>query len=262
MRAGARPANRPRRPSAFAVLNVVGLATVVVFAMWSTGRGARGASAGTTPDAENGQRLYVSGCASCHGRDGAGVPTRGPNLEHAGPASVDFYLTSGRMPASEGTGKQVLRKPPAYEPDEIADLVAYVSTFGDGPPIPRIDAASGDLAEGQQLYTANCAACHNSAGSGGALGQGYFAPAVTRASNLQVAEAVRVGPGAMPAFGSGVIDDEQLAAITRYVDHLRAPDDRGGLSLGRIGPVTEGMVAWFVGMVLLLVAARWIGARV
>jgi ubiquinol-cytochrome c reductase cytochrome c subunit len=260
MTSGTRDRQRAARPSTFTVLNLVAFAAVVLLAV-VTARSPRAASATTAPDAGNGERLYVTGCASCHGADGAGVAGRGPSLENAGAASVDFYLTSGRMPASEGTGRQVLRKPPAYEPDEIADLVAYVSTFGDGPPIPQIDVASGDLADGQQLYTANCAACHNSAGSGGALGRGYFAPAVTRASNLQVAEAVRVGPGAMPAFGAGVIDDEQLAAITRYVDHLRAPDDRGGLSLGRIGPVTEGMVAWFVGMALLLAAARWIGAR-
>lgn len=257
----ARPRKRRGFPSAFAVANVLCFATIAAFALWSAGRGPSDASAATTPDADNGRRLYVTGCASCHGLDGNGIETRGPSLENAGAASVDFYLTSGRMPASEGTGKQVLRKPPAYEPDEIADLVAYASTFGDGPPIPQIDTAGGDLAMGQQLYTANCAACHNSAGSGGPLGRGYFAPAVTRASNLQVAEAARIGPGAMPSFGAGVIDDEQLAAITRYVDHLRAPDDRGGLSLGRIGPVTEGMVAWFVGMVLLVAAARWIGAR-
>jgi ubiquinol-cytochrome c reductase cytochrome c subunit len=258
----AHPAGRRRRhPNGFAMLNLVCFAAVAGFALWSAAPGPRSAAASTTPDAENGRRLYVAGCASCHGLDGRGVEGRGITLENAGAASVDFYLTSGRMPASQGTGNQSLRKPPAYEPDEIADLVAYVASLGSGPAIPDIDPADGDLAIGQQLYTANCAACHNSAGSGGALGQGYFAPAVTRADSLQVAEAVRVGPGAMPAFGPGVITDEQLASITRYVDHLRAPDDRGGLSLGRIGPVTEGMVAWFVGMVLLVTAARWIGAR-
>jgi ubiquinol-cytochrome c reductase cytochrome c subunit len=212
-------------------------------------------------DAEAGASLYVEGCASCHGVDGEGVDGRGPSLENAGEASAHFYLTSGRMPASTGTGDQPLRKPPAYTPEQIADLVAYVSLLGEGPAIPDIDPADGDLALGQQLYTANCAGCHNSAGSGGALGQGYYAPAVMRATDLEVAEAVRVGPGAMPAFGEGVLDDHQLASIVRYVDYLRDPVDPGGFSLGRIGPVTEGLVAWLVGMAALLIAARLIGTR-
>lgn len=212
-------------------------------------------------DVDRGRSLYLRGCVSCHGDEGQGVPRRGPSLERAGAASADFQLTSGRMPSSTGIGVQSLRKPPAYDPDEIADLVAYVASLGAGPVIPHLDVAAADLSLGQQLYTANCAGCHNSAGSGGALGQGTYAPSVTRATPLQVAEAARAGPGAMPAFSHGVLDDDQLAAVVRYVDHLRDPPDPGGLSLGRIGPVTEGMIAWLVGMIVLLVAARVIGTR-
>lgn len=221
----------------------------------------RTAAGGRLGDPEAGRALYLEGCASCHARDGTGVDGKGPTLENAGAASADFYLTSGRMPASTGEGDQPLRKPPAYSPDEIADLVAYVATLGEGPEIPELDVEGADLPLGQQLYTANCAGCHNAAGSGGALGQGSYAPAVTRADALQVAQAARIGPGGMPEFGEGVLDDEQLAAVVRYVDHLRNPPDPGGFALGRIGPVTEGMVAWLVGMVLLLVAARVIGTR-
>ena len=225
------------------------------------GAGVDGAGVDLGGDVDAGRALYEEGCASCHGATGKGIPGRGPTLAQAGAASAHFYLTSGRMPASAGTGHQALRKPPAYDPDEIADLVAYVATLGEGPGIPELDLEGADLALGQQLYTANCAGCHNSAGSGGALGQGNHAPAVTRATDLEVAEAIRVGPGAMPAFSEGVIDDEQLDAIVRYVDHLRNPDSPGGFALGRIGPVTEGMVAWLVGMVLLVLVIRWIGSR-
>jgi ubiquinol-cytochrome c reductase cytochrome c subunit len=212
-------------------------------------------------DARRGQGLYESGCSSCHGIDGRGVDGRGPTLEGAGTASTHFYLSSGRMPAAVGTDDQALRKPPAYAPDQIADLVAYVDGFGDGEDIPFLRLDDADLALGQQLYTANCAGCHNSAGSGGALGQGFYAPAVTLATDLEVAEAARVGPGAMPAFGAGVLDDEELAAVVRYTGHLRAPEDPGGFALGRVGPVTEGLVAGLVGMVALLLGARLIGGR-
>lgn len=216
---------------------------------------------GLTGNAEDGRSLYVASCASCHGIDGRGIEGRGPTLAQAGAAAADFYLTSGRMPASAGTGKQSFRKPPAFDPQQIADLVVYVASISDGPPIPTLDLSTADLPLGQQLYTANCAGCHNSAGSGGALGQGYYAPAVTHATPAQIAEAIRIGPGAMPSFGSGVLDEHGLVSIVRYVDYLREPNDRGGFSLGRIGPVTEGLVAWLVGMTALLMAVRLIGAR-
>lgn len=205
-----------------------------------------------------GQELYQVGCVSCHGVDGRGVEERGPTLEEAGPASVDFYLSSGRMPAASGAG-QPGRKEPVYDADQRAALVAYVSTLGEGPAIPAVDPAGGDLPLGQQLYTANCAACHNSAGSGGALGQAIYAPALQPATALQVAEAVRVGPGAMPAFNDQQLDQHQLDSVVRYVAHLQDPQDRGGFALGRVGPVPEGLVAWVVGLGLIILAIRWIG---
>lgn len=250
-------AARRRRSGTWLGVHVVVFAGLCGLGSWRTAAGTPDDPPG---DAARGRALYVAGCASCHGMDGEGVATRGPTLRGAGAASADFSLTSGRMPASNGIGHQALRKPPAYAPAEIRDLVAYVATLGDGPPIPVVDVRDGDVAAGQQLYTANCAGCHNSAGSGGALGQGVFAPPVTRATRVQVAEAVRVGPGAMPSFGEAVIDDAELASVVRYVDQLRAPRDAGGFSLGRIGPVTEGLVAWLVGMVVLIGVARVIGS--
>ena len=207
-----------------------------------------------------GQALYEVACTSCHGGDGRGVEGRGPTLEEAGAAAADFYLSSGRMPMDDPSG-QTQRKPPAFDDEEIEALVAYVATLGEGPAVPDIHPEDGDLSDGQQLYTANCAACHNSAGSGGALGQAIYAPPVTPASARQVAEAIRIGPGAMPAFGAGALDDEDVASIQRYVDYLKDPEDPGGLPLGRLGPVPEGLVAWFVGIGSMLGVARWLGAR-
>jgi ubiquinol-cytochrome c reductase cytochrome c subunit len=209
-----------------------------------------------------GRQLYETGCISCHGADGRGVGDLGPTLIGVGSASVDFYLTSGRMPAAYNSG-QVRRKPPAYDPDQIAALVAYVTdAFAKGgPEIPQLDMSTAVLSEGQALFTLNCAPCHNSSGAGGALGHAIYAPNVTKATPLQVAEAVRIGPGAMPQFGPTQIDDQQLASIVQYVDYLKHPRDRGGLPLGRIGPVPEGFVAWVFGIGAVLFAVRWLGAR-
>lgn len=244
--------------SATAVL-VLGLAASLVAAGARTA-GARAAAAPAGGgDVEAGRRLYLTGCSSCHGTAGEGTG-QGPPLGNAGAATAHFYLSTGRMPLDQPRA-QADRKPPAYDTEEIGRLTAYVASLGPGPEIPHLDPEKGDLAEGNQLYTAHCAACHNSAASGGALGSDYFAPRLTSATPLQVAEAIRIGPGVMPRFGPSTLDDTQVASIMRYVEHLRDPVDRGGAPLGRVGPVPEGVVAWLVGLGAMLAATLWIGTR-
>jgi ubiquinol-cytochrome c reductase cytochrome c subunit len=64
----------------------------------------------------------------------------------------------------------------------------------------------------------------------------------------------------MPVFPPSAIDDQQLASIVRYVEYLKDPEDPGGASLGRVGPVPEGFVAWVFGIGAILLIARWLGA--
>jgi ubiquinol-cytochrome c reductase cytochrome c subunit len=115
-----------------------------------------------------GQQLYDRSCVGCHGIGGGGTE-QGPPLLEAGAASTDFMLTTGRMPLSR-TGIQPPRKEPAFDPEEIVALVAYVASLGTGPAIPDIDPDRGDLAFGGELYRLHCAACHNAAGVGVAEG--------------------------------------------------------------------------------------------
>jgi len=211
-----------------------------------------------TPDPAHGQQLYLTACSSCHGLHGDGTPT-GPSLRRSGAAGVDFYLSTGRMPLDKPVA-QAERRRPVYGPADIADLVAYyVSAIGTGPAIPAVDPASGDLSLGAGLYADNCAACHGSGGAGGALGGSYHAPALRQATALQVAEAVRTGPGPMPVFGPGTLDHQQLQSIVRYVGYLQHPDDRGGYAMGHLGPIPEGFAGWFIGLGTLLLAVRFIG---
>lgn len=211
-------------------------------------------------DVAAGYELYQIACTTCHGAKGEGVEDRGPSLIGVGAASADFYLTTGRMPLDRPRS-QAERKRVAYSPPQIRQLVAFVAALGPGPPIPDVDPGQGDLAEGNRLYANNCAPCHSSAGAGGALGHAVYAPPLNRATPVQVAEAIRVGPGAMPVFGSDALDDEQVTSVVRYVQYLRKPDDRGGLGLGHLGPIPEGFVAWVVGLGAMLMAVRWIGTK-
>jgi ubiquinol-cytochrome c reductase cytochrome c subunit len=211
-------------------------------------------------DGADGERLYLEGCASCHGGEGAGTE-RGPSLLRSGEAAAFYYLSTGRMPLANSE-EQPRRKPPVYEGDELAALVRHVGSLGDGPGLPDdLDLDGADLALGGELYRENCQACHSASGAGGALSYGRAAPQLAPATPLQVAAAMRTGPGQMPVFGTDALSDADVASVARYVEYLDAPEDPGGLPIGRTGPIPEGFVAWFVGMAALLGVVAWIGTR-
>jgi ubiquinol-cytochrome c reductase cytochrome c subunit len=89
------------------------------------------------------------------------------------------------------------------------------------------------------------------------------------ATVLQIAEAIRAGPGVMPKYGPDVLSDRDLDDVARYVTVLqrqtgeaqRASTSAGGVPLGFIGPVAEGFVAWTCGLGLLLLFIRSIGTN-
>jgi ubiquinol-cytochrome c reductase cytochrome c subunit len=204
-----------------------------------------------------GRSLFVAHCSSCHGFEAEGT-RNGPSLVHAGAASADFYLRTGRMPLNDPAAQPV-RHRPAFPPDQISALVAYVASLDAGPPIPTV--LPGDLAHGNELFSINCAQCHNDAGAGGALGYGDIVPPLRNSSSIDVVEAARIGPKPMPVFGSQTLSDQQVADIAAYVQYLHHPEDRGGLGLGHLGPIPEGFVGWVVGMGALLLVCRLIGTR-
>jgi ubiquinol-cytochrome c reductase cytochrome c subunit len=205
--------------------------------------------------AQTGRDLYLEGCATCHGLDARGIDARGPSLRGVGAAAADFYLSTGRMPLAE-PGEQPLRSEPEYSRAQIDALVRYIGSLG-GPPVPR-PASNGDVARGFRLFTENCAGCHQVVARGGAM-TGAQVPALLESTPTQVAEAVRVGPWVMPSFDRTQLDDRELADIVAYVEYAKHPDNRGGWSIGNIGPIPEGLVAWLVAGTALLLVARSVG---
>lgn len=207
-----------------------------------------------------GRKLYLTGCVSCHGVEGVGTPDW-PAITDAGAASAHFYLTTGRMPHAAGPDEQAVRKDPAYSPEQIEDLVAYVASLGEGPEIPHVELSEGDVQEGGDLFRGVCAACHSASGAGGALSFGQNAPSLDQATPVQVYEAMLIGPGQMPVFGPSAYDEEELNSIVAYVETLQELGDPGGFSLGRVGPIPEGFVAVVIGTGAAVLAAFVIGRR-
>lgn len=211
-----------------------------------------------TNSAERGKQLYMESCSSCHGLALQGIPNRGPKLRGAGALAADFYLRTGRMPLDKPTDEP-LRGKPAFSRAEIDALVAYIGSFG-GPPIPAVHPERGDLAAGREVFTAHCAGCHQVVGEGGIVTRARV-PRVSGVAPLDVAEAVRMGPYLMPPFGEKLLPQHDVDSIARYLQYTNDPDDRGGWAIGHIGPVPEGMVAWFIGALALVLIARTLGER-
>jgi ubiquinol-cytochrome c reductase cytochrome c subunit len=164
------------------------------------------------------------------------------------------------MPLHAGV-QQAPRKKVRYTVAEIDALAAYVQTNGGGPTVPEGDLADGDLALGGALFRTNCASCHNFAGSGGALTYGKYAPKLTEANERVIYTAMQHGPESMPRYSDATLTPEEKRAIVRYVTYTNAADDVGGAALGRYGPLSEGLVAWVVGITVLVGMTLWIGAR-
>jgi ubiquinol-cytochrome c reductase cytochrome c subunit len=188
-----------------------------------------------------------------------GQPGVAPSLVGVGAGPVDFYLSTGRMPL-QAPRNEPERARPAYGRSQINALIAFVTKVGGGPPPPATDPSAGSLSEGLHQFTLHCAGCHQIVGRGG-LTLGAYVPNLQQATPLQIAEVVRMGPYLMPHFDALEIDQHQLDSIARYVAWTRKPADAGGWSIGNIGPIPEGMVAWIIALAALVIVARLIGER-
>jgi ubiquinol-cytochrome c reductase cytochrome c subunit len=218
------------------------------------------AAPATAPGAllAQGRGLFESSCASCHGTTASGIRGRGPSLIGVGALAADFYLQTGRMPLP-APRDEPLRTKPAFRQSQIRALVAFVGSLG-GPAIPAVSPSRGSLARGQRLFALDCAGCHTTQAQGGIV-TGAIAPSLNQATPSQVAEAIRIGPYAMPRFSSGELSDADVDSIARYLQTTKHPDNRGGWGIGRIGPIPEGMVAWLLAIAALLLVVRLIGER-
>jgi ubiquinol-cytochrome c reductase cytochrome c subunit len=256
---------RRRRPVTGYAALLLGLVVVALLYGSLTRQGGTAqasAPAASQQDLANGKALFDANCSSCHGLDAQGT-NQAPGLVGAGAAAVDFQMSTGRMPAKE-IGAENGRGPVKFSQQQIYQIADYIASLGGGPAIPdaqQVATGGADTGLGSQLFQANCAQCHGFAGAGGALTYGKYAPPLTAATPSQIYEAMLTGPEAMPVFSDGALSPSAKRDIIAYVVATRVEPNPGGFSLGRVGPVTEGLVVWLGGLGFLVLIAMWITAK-
>nr|WP_241238380.1 c-type cytochrome [Nocardioides pantholopis] len=230
----------------------------------------------TAAQVEKGRELFLVGCAFCHGQNGQGISTKdgdnqlGPSLVGVGAAAVDFQVSTGRMPMTQ-PGAQAPRKPEVYTDEEVDALAAFVASLGPGPAIPdEQDYSTADLSDeerqeaivrGGQIFLTNCTACHNFDGSGGAMPRGGYAPTIRGVDPKHIYEAMLTGPQNMPTFSNGNLTPDEKRDVIAYLESTDEEPSYGGFGLGGLGPVSEGMFAWLLGLGSLVAFAIWIAAH-
>ena len=214
-----------------------------------------------------GQQLFLQNCASCHGTEANGVVADGtsgayPNLVGLGPATIDFWIESGRMPAANPRSVQAARGYPKLTHNQAIAIAAWVNSLSPSyPGIPTPNLSIANVADGAALFALNCAACHTIEGDGDALASSTYAPSLRHIPASQVVEAIRTGPANMPRF-TGNLSDYQVNDIVKYVTtEIQHPNNPGGLGLGGLGPVAEGFVGLALGVGLLALVGYWVGER-
>ncbi|MEY4993825.1 MAG: hypothetical protein RIS82_947 [Actinomycetota bacterium] len=218
-------------------------------------------AAASAAQIEEGRKLFLANCASCHGTNAEGSAAA-PSLIGVGAASVDFQVSTGRMPG-QASGPQLEKKKVQFTQEQIDAMSAYVASLAPGPAIPSDEAiaADGDATRGGELFRINCAMCHNAVGAGGALTEGKFAPSLKGVESRHIYEAMITGPQNMPVFNDANLTPEDKKDIITYLKFVEENPSAGGYELANLGPVVEGLFAWVFILGLIIAITIWLGAK-
>jgi len=113
----------------------------------------------------DGEQLYSTHCAACHGASGhggVGVPLALPDFQYG---VTNDYLKKTILLGRPG------RIMPAFtqlKDDEVNAIIKHIRTWAPGRPFKYSDKKiNGNLKHGEELYAQNFAACHGANGEGG-----------------------------------------------------------------------------------------------
>ncbi|WP_417235058.1 c-type cytochrome [Arthrobacter sp.] len=255
---------RRRHPLAAVALLLMGL--LITGGLYAAASSVNEAQAATTTysasDVNEGNKLFVANCATCHGMRAEGSPS-GPSLVGVGAAAVDFQVGTGRMPM-QMQGPQAQAKPAQFNDEETKQLAAFVASLGAGPAVPDgevLDTSKGNAATGGEIFRVNCAMCHNAAAAGGALTRGKFAPSLAGVSEQHIYEAMATGPQNMPVFNDSNITPDEKRDVITFLKEIEAQGSPGGAQLGSLGPVSEGLLIWTAGLGIVIAFTIWLTSR-
>jgi ubiquinol-cytochrome c reductase cytochrome c subunit len=255
---------RRRHPLATVVVTLLALLVVGGGYAALVPSSASASTTSSTADVRAGRNLFLANCSTCHGLQAQGTQAA-PTLVGVGAASVDFQVGTGRMPL-QADSVQAPKHPPTFSDQQVGQLAAYVASLAPGPAVPSSSLARAvsdptRISKGNELFRTNCAMCHNVVGAGGALTKGKYAPSLKGEDPRYVFEAMLTGPQSMPVFNDENISPEEKQDIASYLTYVSEAPSPGGLSLGGIGPVAEGLFAWAAGITVLIGFAVWLGTR-
>jgi ubiquinol-cytochrome c reductase cytochrome c subunit len=91
--------------------------------------------------------------------------------------------------------------------------------------------------------------------------EGGYAPKIRGVEPRYIYEAMLTGPQNMPNFSNTNLTPEEKRDVIAYLQSLDESPEYGGFGMGGIGPVSEGMFAWLVGIGGCVAFAIWIAAH-
>ena len=259
------PRQKSGRRSKWAAAALIGIGLLATGGVYAGASAAMAAteptSASTTLTVEDGKKLFQANCATCHGLNLEGTAD-GPSLYGVGELAVEFQMSTGRMPL-QMQGPQAPQKPVQFTEDQILAISSWVQSTSPGPEFPDAKTldGQGDVANGAELFRINCAMCHNVAAAGGALTEGKYAPALTSTSALHMYAAMITDPQNMPVFNNMTLTTEEKRDIISSLLFIQENESAGGLNLGSLGPVSEGLFIWIFGIGSLIGLTVWITAK-
>ena len=263
-------AARRRHPAAILLLLLLGLLITGGAYSLLAPKEAKASAAAPADAVAEGKNLFISNCASCHGTNAQGTKS-GPSLVGVGAAAVDFQVGTGRMPMAKPDVQAPRIDQVKFSEEQIQALAAYVASLGPGPAVPDgkyttpVEPGTAEnnerIARGGEIFRVNCAMCHNFAGAGGALTRGKYAPSLQGVSGKHIYEAMVSGPQSMPVFSDSNLTPEAKQDIISYLNAQQKQTNVGGMALGNLGPVSEGLFAWVFGLGILVAIAIWLGKK-
>lgn len=180
---------------------------------------------------QNGAALFGDNCAACHGTGATGGPGY-PNLAAAptmwGEDAETIAETirvgiNGTSPETRFAQMLAFGKDQMLPRQEVEAVVSYVETLSQPARVENVD--PDQLALGQELFAANCAACHGEDATGmtetGApnLADGFWTYGGDRAA---IRHSVYYGrAGTMPSW-EGRLSPADIKLLALYVRDLRA----------------------------------------